>query len=191
MSSYIQAALECLLFVSGEPLSLSELSHALQMEEIAVETALRSYQIELTERRSGLHLIRIAGGWQLATRPEYAESIGRLLTPRASRLSRAALETLAIIAYRQPVTAPEIEAVRGVSANSVLKTLSERRLIMEAGKKEALGRPTLYVTTADFLHYFGMKNLQDLPPLEMARDSDPVSAETISDGVEAGAECQT
>ena len=180
-----EAALECLLFVAGEPVTLSDLTKALGADDIAVEGALRSLQATLSERGSGLQLLRIAGGWQLSTRPEYAETIARLLTRSASKLSRAAMETLAIIAYRQPITAPEIEAIRGVSASGVLKTLLERRLIAEAGKKMALGRPTLYVTTADFLHYFGIADLGQLPPLEMDTPTETVSAQSVADGREA------
>lgn len=179
----IEAALECLLFVAGEPVPLAALARALALDEIATEAALRSLQIGLTERGSGLQLLRIAGGWQLATRPEHAEAVGRLLTRGSSKLSRAAMETLAIIAYRQPITAPEIEAVRGVSVGGVLKTLLERRLIAEAGRKAAVGRPTLYVTTPDFLHYFGLSDLSQLPSLEMdAPAPPPVPAEVIVDG---------
>jgi segregation and condensation protein B len=179
--SNIEAALECLLFVSGEPIPLSELARALNRDAIEVESALRSLQVTLKERGSGLQLLRIAGGWQLATRPEHAEVVGRLLSRGSNKLSRAAMETLAIIAYRQPITAPEIEAVRGVSVGGVLKTLLERRLIQEAGKKAALGRPTLYTTTSDFLHYFGLTELSQLPPME-AEAPLPVPADAVVDG---------
>ncbi len=177
----VEAALECLLFVAGEPVTLADLARALAKEEIEMEQALRSLQIALTERGSGLQLLRIAGGWQLATRPEYAEAVGRMLTRGANKLSRASMETLAIVAYRQPITAPEIEAVRGVSVSGVLKTLLERRLITEAGKKDALGRPTLYTTTPDFLHYFGIAEIGQLPPLELDAPA-AVPAELITDG---------
>jgi len=177
------AALECLLFVSGEPVPLSELARALQSDEIAVEGALRDLQITLTERGSGLQLLRIAGGWQLSTRPEHAETIARMMSRGSNKLSRAAMETLAIVAYRQPITAPEIEAVRGVSAGGVLKTLLERRLVQEVGRKETLGRPILYATTADFLHYFGIADLTQLPLLESdAAAPAAVRAQDVSDG---------
>jgi segregation and condensation protein B len=183
LSGAIEATLEALLFVAGEPVSLPDLARALGQDEITSEAALRSLQIALTERGSGLQLLRIAGGWQLATRPEYAEAIGRMLMRGASKLSRAAMETLAIIAYRQPITAPEIEAVRGVSVSSVLKTLLERRLIAEAGRKEALGRPMLYVTTPDFLHYFAISDLSQLPPLEADLPAPaPVPADAVTQG---------
>ncbi|HLJ56365.1 MAG TPA: SMC-Scp complex subunit ScpB, partial [Chthonomonadaceae bacterium] len=135
-----------------------------------------------TERHSGLQLLRIAGGWQLATRPEHSETIARLMSRGQSKLSRAAMETLAIVAYRQPITAPEIEAVRGVSAAGVIKTLLERRLIQEMGRKETLGRPILYATTPDFLHYFGIADLAQLPALEADAPSAAVDAQAVADG---------
>ncbi len=178
----MEAALECLLFIAGEPVPLADMARALQSEELEVEEALRSLQASLTERGSGLQLLRIAGGWQLATRAEHAEVIARLLSRGGTKLSRAALETLAIIAYRQPVTAPEMEAVRGVSVGGVLKTLLERRLIAEAGRKATLGRPMLYTTTADFLHYFGIAELTQLPPMEADAPAPlPVTPEMVTD----------
>lgn len=175
--------LECLLFVSGEPVTLKELARAAQADEVTIEGALRELQITLTERGAGLQLLRIAGGWQLATRPEYAEAIGRMVARGSNKLSRAAMETLSIIAYRQPITVPEIEAVRGVSAGGVIRTLLERKLIQEAGRKEALGRPILYATTQDFLHYFGIADLEQLPSLDSELpENPPVSAESITDG---------
>lgn len=179
----VEAALECLLFAAGEPVTVSDLARGLALPEDVTERALRSLQITLTERGSGLQLVRIAGGWQLSTRPEHAEAVGRLLARGANRLSRAALETLAIVAYRQPVTAPEIEAVRGVSVAGVLKTLQERRLVTEAGRKQTTGRPTLYATTADFLHYFGIAELSQLPPLDL-EEPRSVPAELVTAGRE-------
>lgn len=162
------AAIECLLFVAGEPLTLSAIARALQCDELSAEAALRELQLRLGVTGSGLQVVSIAGGYQLSTRPEYAEAVGRLLTRSRAKLSRAALETLAIIAYRQPVTQAEIEAVRGVAAGSVLRTLLDRRLIAEVGRKATVGRPILYGTTPEFLHYFALSDLGDLPPLERA-----------------------
>ena len=130
-----EAALECLLFVSGEPAGVKELALALGINEIETEGSLRSLQVSLSEIGSGLQLIRIAEGWQLSTREEYHETIARMVARGSNKLSRAALETLAVVAYRQPVTAPEIEAVRGVSCSGVLKTLHDRQLVKELGRR--------------------------------------------------------
>ncbi|MDQ2799456.1 MAG: SMC-Scp complex subunit ScpB [Armatimonadota bacterium] len=161
--------LEAYLFVATEPVQPVEIARILQVEAAAVEEALEDMVNAYARRiNSGLNIVRIANGYQMATRPGLAADIGRLLAApgQKSRLSKPALETLAIIAYQQPVTQAEIEAVRGVNADGVLKTLTERRLIEETGRKEVPGRPFLYSTTPDFLHYFGLNTLEDLPPLE-------------------------
>ena len=161
--------LEAYLFVATEPVSPAEIARILHLDAAAIEEALEDMTSAYARRiNSGLHIVRIAGGYQMATRPALSVGIGRLLAvPNAkARLSKPALETLAIIAYQQPVTQAEIEAVRGVSADGVLKTLAERQLVAETGRKEVAGRPILYGTTPDFLHYFGLHTLEDLPPLE-------------------------
>ncbi len=161
--------LEAYLFVATEPVQPAEIARSLQVNPAAVEEALEDMVNAYSRRiNSGLHIVRIAGGYQMATRPGLASGIGRLLAApnQKARLSKPALETLAIIAYQQPVTQAEIEAVRGVSADGVLKTLAERQLVAETGRKEVAGRPILYGTTPDFLHYFGLHSLDDLPPLE-------------------------
>ncbi|MGI4787886.1 MAG: SMC-Scp complex subunit ScpB [Janthinobacterium lividum] len=161
--------LEAFLFVATEPVQPAEIARILQTDAGAIEEALEDIVNAYARRiNSGLHVVRIAGGYQMATRPTLASGIGRLLAApnQKSRLSKPALETLAIIAYQQPVTQAEIEAVRGVSADGVLKTLAERFLIAETGRKEVAGRPILYSTTPDFLHYFGLHTIDDLPPLE-------------------------
>ncbi len=161
--------LEAYLFVATEPVQHAEIARLLGIEAAAVEEALEDMANAYARRiNSGLHIVRIAGGYQMATRPALAEGVARLLAApgQKSRLSKPALETLAIIAYQQPVTQAEIEAVRGVNADGVLKTLTERQLIQETGRKEVPGRPFLYGTTPDFLHYFGLNTLEDLPPLE-------------------------
>lgn len=159
------SAMECVLFVAGEPLPLVEMARALQCDELAAEVALRELQVRMGERQSGLQVISIAGGYQLATRPDFAEIVARLLARGSNKLSRAALETLAIIAYRQPITQPEIEAVRGVAVGGVLKNLVDKKLVMEAGRKQTVGRPILYSSTPEFLHYFAIGDLSELPPL--------------------------
>jgi segregation and condensation protein B len=165
---------EALLFVSGDPLSLKELVKATEWDEDAVLEALEELRVRYQNSDSGLRIVAIDDGYQLATRPEYGETIGKLLAPHANRLSKPALETLTIVAYRQPATAAEIEAIRGVSCDGVLKTLQDRELITEAGRKQTPGRPILYATTAAFLHYFGLSSLDELPALP---DDAPTAAE--------------
>ena len=175
----LAAALECILFVAGEPLALPDIARALDCLDLEAESAIDELKSALHHRGSGLQLLQIAGGYQLATRPEHAESVGRLLARGAPKLSRAAVETAAIIAYRQPVTQPEIEAVRGVGCGSVLNTLEDRGLITEVGRKQTVGRPILYGTTRDFLHYFGIADLSELPSLDSAESG---AASIESDG---------
>ncbi len=172
----LSSAVECLLFVAGEPLNLQDMARALLCDEYTAEEALRELQLRLGESGSGLQVVSIAGGWQLATRMEYSETIGRLVTRNGGKLSHAALETLAIIAYRQPITIPEIEAVRGVSASGVVKSLQEKRLVAEVGRKQTIGRPILYATTQEFLHYFAISSLEELPVLENFEPEDSVTA---------------
>ena len=179
--------LEAYLFVATEPVQPAEIARLLQTDPGAVEEALED-MVNAYGRRinSGLHIVRIAGGYQMATRPALSHGIGRLLAApsQKSRLSKPALETLAVVAYQQPVTQAEIEAVRGVNADGVLKTLSERQLITETGRKEVAGRPILYGTTPDFLHYFGLHTLDDLPPLE---DIMPTDGEKAAEAEALGA----
>jgi segregation and condensation protein B len=171
--------LEAYLFVAAEPVRPEEIAKALGLEAAAVEEALEDLVNTYARRiHSGLQIVLIAQGYQMATRPSLSPDLARLLaTPGGkARLSKPALETLAIIAYQQPVTQAEVESVRGVGIDGVLKTLMDRRLIREEGRKAAPGRPILYATTSDFLHYFGLHTLEDLPPLE-----DILAAETESD----------
>ncbi|WP_297200913.1 SMC-Scp complex subunit ScpB [Thermanaeromonas sp.] len=161
-----RAALECLLFVSSRPASPAELARALKISEEEVEILVQELQ-ELYERdEHGLQIRKVAGGYQMCTRPEYASYIENFLKPELPSLSRAALETLAIIAYRQPITKAEIENLRGVKVDGVLATLLNRGLVKEVGRKDAPGRPILYGTTSLFLEHFGLKSLEELPPLE-------------------------
>jgi len=160
--------LEAFLFAAAEPVRPPDAAKSLGVEAAAVEEALEDLTNAYARRGGGLHVVRLAGGYQMATRPEFSEDLARLLAAPGgkARLSKPALETLAVIAYQQPVTQAEAEAVRGVNADGVLKTLAERGLIQEAGRKPVPGRPILYATTPDFLHYFGLNALDDLPPLE-------------------------
>lgn len=162
-------ALECTLFVSDEPLPVGRLAVVLDVPESRIEELAG----ELSRRRdgSGLQVLRIAGGYKLSTRPEYAPWVERLREPEPQRLSKAALETLAIIAYRQPVTQPEVEAIRGVDSSGVVGTLVEKGLVVEAGRKKAPGRPFLYRTTTEFLAAFGLDDLSELPMLDSLRQA--------------------
>ena len=162
----VPAALEALLFVSAEPVAPSQLALALDISTSAVEQGLMQLDGELQTR--GLRLQRHSGRVQLTTAPELAEKVEFFLGLEAtSRLSRAALETLAIVAYRQPVTRPQIEEVRGVSSDGVMKSLLGKGLVQEVGRTEGPGRPILYSTAPDFLQHFGLNSLMDLPPLNL------------------------
>ncbi|TMQ73099.1 MAG: SMC-Scp complex subunit ScpB [Candidatus Eisenbacteria bacterium] len=166
----LQAALEALLFSSDEPLSLSLLAESLDTAQDDVARALRELDADYRVRGAGVELREIAGGHLLVTAPEHAEWLGRLLRGRKRvRLSRAALETMAIVAYKQPVTKVEIEAIRGVDSGAVLATLLERNLITIRGRSKVVGRPLLYGSTTEFLDYFGLKDLAKLPRPEELR----------------------
>lgn len=162
----IPAALEALLFVSAEPVAPSQLATVLELSASAVEQGLKQLDGELQTR--GLRLQRHGGRVQLTTAPEMAEMVEHFLGLEAtSHLSRAALETLAIVAYQQPVTRPQIEAVRGVSSDGVMKSLLGKGLVQEVGRTEGPGRPILYCTAPDFLQHFGLNSLMELPPLNL------------------------
>jgi segregation and condensation protein B len=159
--------LEGLLFAAGAPVPVARLVEALDgPDRKQVMRALDLLDARLAEDGRGLRLMRVAGGYQLRTLAEHGPWIRRLLGGKPPRLSRALMETVAIIAYRQPCTRPEIEAIRGVDVDGVLSTLLERRLVRIVGRKEAPGRPILYGTTKDFLEVFGLPDLEALPPLK-------------------------
>ncbi len=164
----VRSSIEALLYVSGEPLTVVSLKKALPKEESdLVSAALRSLKENYDQPGRGLQLVEVAGGWQITTRPEHHEQVGRLFdSPRPSRLSIQALETLAVIAYRQPVTVPEIIELRGIRSVSVIRTLLERKLIKILGRKKVVGNPLLYGTTKEFLSRFGLKSLRELPQLK-------------------------
>ncbi|MFL5306939.1 MAG: SMC-Scp complex subunit ScpB [Polyangia bacterium] len=155
---------ESLLFASDKPLGLNELKRLLGERDSAKVTAAIE---ELQERRreTGVHVISVAGGWHMRTNPENVAWVSRILAGKPPRLSRAMLETLAIVAYRQPITRPEIDEIRGVDCGPVLKTLLERNLVRMIGKKEEVGRPLLYGTTPEFLRTFSLGDLSELPTL--------------------------
>ena len=161
----VRAILEALLLVSDRPVSEEQLHETTGLDRPRLQEGLRDLGRLITERASGVVLVEVAGGWQLRTHPDTVEYVRRFLRVRPQRLTRAAVETLAIIAYRQPVTRPEIEEIRGVDSAAVVKALLERRLIKILGKKEEIGRPILYGTTREFLEFFALKDLSALPTL--------------------------
>ncbi len=161
----LKRAIECLLFVSDKPLSLNELKGVLEVNSELIQRLIGELMREYDER-SGLAIVEVAGGYQMVTRPECAFYVSRLRQPRRIKLSRASLETLAIIAYRQPITHPEIEQIRGVDSSGCIARLLELGLIKVVGRRESPGRPYLYATTERFLDVFGLKDLSELPPIE-------------------------
>ena len=161
----VRTVLESVLFVADRPLSVDELHQATGIQREIIAGALDKISGELRDGISGIVLHQVAGGWQLRTDPGAAEYVRRFLRVKPQRLTRAALETLSIIAYRQPVTRPEVEDIRGVDSGAVIKALLDRKLIKILGKKEEVGRPILYGTTREFLEFFALKDLSSLPTL--------------------------
>lgn len=162
---------EALIFVSEDPLPVKSLADILKEDRGWVQVAVEELAKEFNERNGGLMLREVAGGWQFATRPEYHEHVRAYLKSKPSaKLSLAALETLAVIAYKQPVTVPEILEIRGVQSSSAIKTLLDKRLIVAKGRKETVGRPMMYGTSKDFLLQFGLKDLSELPNVEDFED---------------------
>jgi segregation and condensation protein B len=162
---------EALIFVSEEPIQVKSLADILDEDKGWVQVAVEELAKEFNERGGGLMLREVAGGWQFATRPEHHENIRAYLKSKPSaKLSLAALETLAVIAYKQPVTVPEILEIRGVQSSSAIKTLLDKRLIIAKGRKETVGRPMMYGTSKDFLLQFGLKDLTELPNVEDFED---------------------
>ncbi len=164
----VRASIEALLYAAQEPLSLKDLAKALPD---ASRESIKQQVQELLEQYQGagrgLQIAQVAGGYQITTRPEYHDRISRLFSSKPpSRLSIQALETLAVIAYRQPITVPEIMALRGLHSAGVVRTLLEKKLVRILGRKKVVGRPLLYGTTKEFQIRFGLKNLDDLPNLE-------------------------
>src|SRR6266508_1477311 len=181
----LSRVIEALLFSALKPLSVRELTEAIRgagaedefspnefarIREAEVAAALEQLKIEYIEQQRAFQLTEKAEGWQLATDPQYAQWVRQLFpAPKPARLSAPALETLAIIAYRQPITRADVEAVRGVNIDGVLQTLMERGLVKIAGRAEIPGRPLLYETTQFFLDHFGLRNLDELPNAEELR----------------------
>ena len=172
----MQAPLEALLFVRGEPVTAMQLKEILQVDEESLAELLALYAKTLEERGSGLMLHRVAGGFQLVTRPEYHAYVQKLAEVQDRKLTTPTLETLSIVAFKQPITKQEIEHIRGVRVERALQKLLEMELIEEVGRKPVLGRPILYGTTDVFLKCFGLNALSDLPALpaleEVAEEGD-------------------
>jgi segregation and condensation protein B len=169
--SDLKPIVEALIFASPEPVTLKALVRLLETEtKEDIEAAIAALRADY-DRPGGLQLVDVAGGYQIVTRPELHEWVRRLFHERTTqKLSVAALETLAVVAYKQPITAPEIAEVRGVNAAGVLGTLVERRLVKIVGRKQVVGRPFLYGTTREFLERFGLNDLSDLPKVEDMSD---------------------
>jgi segregation and condensation protein B len=170
--------LEAILFVAAEPVTTAQLAEALDVAASVVERGLNELDASLLTR--GLRLQRHAGRVQLTTAPQLAELIERFLGLEAtSHLSRAALETLAIIAYQQPVTRPQIDSIRGVNSDSMMKSLLNKGLILESGRADGPGRPILYSTTPEFLQHFGLNSILEMPPLAKPEEETPEAEELL------------
>jgi segregation and condensation protein B len=179
----LRAALEAILFVSNEPVKLDDLVEALDEPAEAITAQLEEIRNRLDANRGGFVLEQAAGGWRLATRAEHDSILKKFFAKKGeTRLSIAALETLAMVAYRQPITAPEVSDLRGVNSTGVLRTLLERRMIRVSGRKEVVGSPFLYRTTREFLVHFGLNDIRDLPRLEEFGD---LIGESINEDVVA------
>jgi segregation and condensation protein B len=161
----LQRDLEALLFVASEALSIPKLAKLTGADEPEVTVALQRIDEEFSHR--GIVLREIAGGYRFATSPSAREAVEAYLMPPKTNLSPAALETLAIVAYTQPATKGDVEGIRGVSADSVIATLLDRRFLVESGRKDVPGRPILYKTTAEFLEAFGLRSLEELPAVDV------------------------
>lgn len=168
----LKGPVEALLFVSGDPVSAGQLADILQIDRTNLEEIIASLQDEMESKTSGLTIIRVAGGYQLVTKPELAPYMEKMTQVMDKKLSAPALETLSIIAFKQPITKQEIEDIRGVHVDRVLAKLLDRNLIVEVGRKPVIGRPILYGTTDEFLKCFGLDGLKDLPTLPEAGSPD-------------------
>ncbi|MEW6258605.1 MAG: SMC-Scp complex subunit ScpB [Thermodesulfobacteriota bacterium] len=177
MNPPLKPILECILLVSDTAVEFDRLVLLFpDTDPTEIRQALEALKTEYDERQAGICLVQVAGGYQIRTRAEYADWIQRFLKPRPQRLSAAAMETLAIVAYRQPIVRSEIEFIRGVDCGAVLRQLLERKLIRIAGRKPIAGRPLIYATGKRFLEVFGLNDIRDLPRLkeiETAAASNP------------------
>lgn len=189
----LAAAVEALLFSHGAPVTGERLAEVLGSDLKAVLAALDELEMRYSGLESGLRLARIAGGFQLTTRVEWKGAVERLMAPkREQALTEAALEALSVIAYRQPITLPELNEIRGVNSHSVVTTLLKHRLVRSRGRKQVVGRPLLYGTTRDFLERFELDRLEDLPKLrefeETLASAAPIPAASGSGEPDAAAD---
>lgn len=188
--SDLKPLVEALLFGADGPLRSERLAEVIDVERAVVVEVLRSLQADYETEPRGIFLQEVAGGYQLRTRPEFADYLRRLGRTRPFRFSRPALETLAIVAYRQPITRTEIEYLRGVDSGSVLKTLLDKHLVKILGKKDVPGKPAIYGTTREFLELFGLTDLSALPTLkefsELAEVSDIDESAAVFPAGESG-----
>jgi len=175
----IKSIIEGLLFVSGdEGLDLKTIAEIVELPIEKVSELVHQMQMDFRHSRRGLQIIEVANTFQFATLPDHSKYFEKLASsPSHSTLSQAALETLAIIAYKQPITRAEIEDIRGVKCEKAINTLMSKRLIQDAGRSETTGRPILYKTTTEFIEYFGLKNIGDLPPAPSIENGDGVEEE--------------
>jgi segregation and condensation protein B len=198
--SELRAALEAILFISSDPVKVDDLADSFADEgKDAIAAQLEEIKRNLEAHVGGFTLEQTAGGWRLATRAEHDSVLRKYFSKKGeNRMSIAALETLAIVAYRQPVTAPEVSDIRGVNSTAVIRTLLERRMIRVSGRKNVVGSPFLYRTTKEFLVHFGLNDIRDLPRLEEFGDligeninDDLVAAIQSAETTDAGAEIAT
>ena len=183
--SDIKKIIEALLFVSDKPLLNREIKAVIKEdlpENVKIEDIMNELQHEYVQLNRAFELKFVADGWTFATKPEYSSWIKKLLKEKTIlKLSPSAMEVLAIIAYKQPITRAEIDNVRGVDSGGVIDTLTDRKFIKIVGRKETLGRPLLYGTTQEFLRHFGLSHLSELPVIEAAKDVLPNQQETVQE----------
>ena len=182
----VKSIIESILFIAGEPLTIDALKDIVELDSPEIEKLINELISEYSLKNSGLFIVEVAGGVQMVTNPASAPWIKKLLaTAGPARLSQQSLETLAIIAYKQPIIKAEIEAIRGVNSDGVVKTLLERRLIKILGRKEVPGRPLMYCTTKEFLQSFGLKDLSELPTLKEFQEMEEPEPSHFADSKEA------
>lgn len=166
-SEELHARMAAVFFTADEPLLFREIASIFaETPEPVIDTALRQMQLEWTGTGRGIHLVEVAGGWQFRTNPDFTDTVLKLYEAKPTKLTKAALETLAIVAYRQPVTRAVVDDIRGVDSSGMLRKLCDLELVLVLGKMDDIGRPNLYGTGERFLEFFGLRSLEELPTLE-------------------------